>query len=247
MRRGDRRGAGATGVSGSGAQQGDDWVRAPSGLYLRQAEAPVAHRQQDRVAVERSMQRATWFQVVVAVAALAVSAVTWNGQRELNNQQGRLNREANRRNEQVYAARVAVWATIGSGSSSVVAAGLDVTVQNRAPVPLFDLQLVVSVVRRTDPATEATAVLGELFPCTSLKLRLVPPDGATFEHHEQQWRGYPGVRLVFSDTSRRWRLDHGALTQLTGTPGANSGKSTGPVLTTANTVLETLNDCSEAN
>lgn len=194
----------------------------------------------------RAQARATWFGVVVALLALVVSAVAWANQQQLSAQQTALNEYAIKREQRVYASRVAIWAMIGQESSSVLPPGLDVTIQNRSPVPLRDVRVVATVTRAADRPAEAAALTGELPPCTIARLRVAPPAGAEFVRLDRQWLGYPGLRLAFAETDRRWLLAGSRLALLGGTDPAGSAD---PALSLRVAGLRSaaVGDCSESS
>ncbi|WP_033344979.1 hypothetical protein [Catenuloplanes japonicus] len=165
----------------------------------------------------RAQARATWLGALVALAALVVSALAWSGQQNVNRQQQRLNDYLLLREERVYASRVAVWAVQAQQDSSVLSAGLDVVMQNRAPVPIRRLR--ISAWITTDdlhPPVRGAIDLGELEPCQMVSFRLSPPTGTTFLPTGDGWLGYTGLSVDFSEADRAWRLTSSSLTLQTG-------------------------------
>lgn len=182
-----------------------------SGLYVPDhGPAPSDRRDQAMLRATRAQAWATGLAAVVAVVALGLSWLAWTGQNTLNRQQQDVNDYLLARALRVYAARVAVWAIGAPGTSSVRTAGLDVHVQNRAPVPIRAVTLIAPL----EDGTEATVTIGEVEPCTLVTFRLSPPPGGEFRTRDDDWLGYSGLRLVFAETDRRWRLTNGALEPL---------------------------------
>ena len=99
--------------------------------------------------------------LLISVGALFISLRTWQSQSD--------------REEKVYAAQVSLWATLGEDVSSVRPAGLDVHVQNRAPVPVHQARITATLVS----GEEADLSVGVLQPCTELSFRIAPPSGLT--------------------------------------------------------------------
>jgi type II secretory pathway pseudopilin PulG len=175
-------------------------------------------REQREAALLRAQTGATVVGVVVSVLALLVSAVAWRSQagindqqrdinvqqRRMNEQQLELNRRAATREDRIYASRVAVWATVGRQDSSLQPAGLDVSVQNRSPVPLYDVR--VSALIGANRALAETPI-DNLPPCTVARFRLAPLPGDQFSRTERQYLGYTALRLAFTETGRGWLLD----------------------------------------
>jgi hypothetical protein len=131
---------------------------------------------------------AAFLAFTVSVVALLLSIDTWRSQQE---QQRRVN-----------SLRVSMWAVLGQDSSSVRPAGLDVTIQNRAPAPLHEL----SIEAKLDDGHPAVARLGDIPPCTEQTLRIAPPPDTAFARGREQWYGYTELKLVFFESGRGWRL-----------------------------------------
>lgn len=131
---------------------------------------------------------ATSAALLIGIGALFISLRTWQSQAD--------------REEKVYSAQVAVWATLGDEVSSVLPAGLDVHVQNRAPVPMHGARILAPLTS----GGHAEVRLGDLHPCTVQSLRIAPPEGETFVRGDEQWLGYTELILEFTETSRVWRL-----------------------------------------
>jgi hypothetical protein len=126
--------------------------------------------------------------LLISVGALFISLRTWQSQSD--------------REEKVYAAQVSLWATLGEDVSSVRPAGLDVHVQNRAPVPVHQTRITAALVS----GEKADLSIGVLQPCTDLSFRIAPPNGGAFVKGDEQWLGYTELVLDFVETSRVWRL-----------------------------------------
>lgn len=158
-----------------------------------------------------SQARATWFSGVIAALALCIAAGAFLGQAKINSQQVQLNRYAEDRIERIYSSRVALWAVIGSRTTSVLPAGLDVQIQNRSPVPILDVSIVASLVQASGPAIPGRVQLGSVPPCTISSVRIAPPDGWALRKTPDAWLGYQDLSLLFSAAGRRWSLTPGGL------------------------------------
>jgi hypothetical protein len=173
----------------------------------------------------------------VSVRALNISDAAWRNQRALNAQQMQLNADSARRDQQIYSSRVSLWATVGTVSSTVLPGGLDVHVQNRAPVPLHNVRIVAPLASNGTASVD----LGDLPPCVIDTLRIAPPPGELFAPVQDAWLGYTGLQLVFSETSRWWRVRSDRIELLPGTPGSAEG----PKLERAN--RKAVGDCGEGS
>ena len=160
--------------------------------------------------------------LLISVGALFISLRTWQSQSD--------------REEKVYAAQVSLWATLGEDVSSVRPAGLDVHVQNRAPVPVHQARITAALVS----GAKADLTIGVLQPCTELSLRIAPPSGDAFIKGDEQWLGYTELVLDFVETSRVWRLDKDGLTTRAELPD----RSTTARLTQVGQQREASGDCS---
>ena len=163
---------------------------------------PVGPAVESLTAYEKATLTATnrqaWGTVVGAVAAtaallisagaLVISLRTWQSQSD--------------REDKIYAAQVSLWATLGEHESSVRPAGLDVHVQNRAPVPVHQARISATLTS----GEKAELRIGVLQPCTELSFRIAPPSGGAFVKGDEQWLGYTALELDFVETSRVWRL-----------------------------------------
>ena len=189
-------------------------VRRPAGEPVRRRPGPTTYEKETLLAAKRQAWSTiigaalTALALVVSAAALYVSAVAWRGQRSLNEQQAQLNRYAADRERSLYSSRVAIWASIGVTSSSVLPEGLDVHVQNRAPVPLHTVRILAPLAS----GAVAQARLGELPPCVVRSLRIGSPPDDPFARGTEAWLGYAGLRLEFGETGRTWLLSGTGLT-----------------------------------
>lgn len=202
---------------------GRDWQPRRSGLYVQSGELS---------AYERSDLKHTRWQAWAAIAgavfallallgsgaALIYTAKAWNGQKTLTEQQIALNQVAQERARRVYSSRVALWATVGTDFSSIRPAGIDIHVQNRSPVPLRRMRLLVPL----ESGRMAEARIEDLPPCLARTLRIAPPPGERFAATSEQWLGYAPVALEFEETGRFWRLGDKGLTQLDAESPANA-------------------------
>ncbi|MFI6820971.1 hypothetical protein ACIBJE_08445 [Micromonospora sp. NPDC050187] len=194
------------------------WQRAPSGLYVpKRDDIPGASSsyEQEGLKYTRRQTLAALTGVVVSLLALIGSGVAlfytakaWEGQQTLNKQQIELNRVTQDRERRVYSSRVALWATIGTDFSSIKPAGVDVHIQNRSPVPLRRMRLLVPL----ESGRVAEARIEDVPPCVVRRMRIAPPGGERFAVASEQWLGYTPVTLEFEETGRSWRLDDGGLT-----------------------------------
>ncbi|WP_416905056.1 hypothetical protein [Micromonospora echinospora] len=140
--------------------------------------------------------------------ALFYTAEAWEGQQILNEQQIALNRATQDRELRVYSSRVALWARIGTDFSSIKPPGVDVHIQNRSPVPLRRMRVLVPL----ESGGVAEARIEDVPPCVVRRMRIAPPVGKRFAVASEQWLGYTPVALEFEETGRYWRLDDGGLT-----------------------------------
>ena len=199
--------------------------------------------EQAMLAATRTQARATWASALIAVMALVVALAAGYSQLRLNAQQADLNDAAKARAERVNAARVAVWAQVGPDESSVRPAGLDVTIQNRSPVPLQQVHVLAPL---GNPAGEGSADVGELLPCTLVTFRLVPPADGAFRIPANSWLGYPGLRLRFGETGREWMLDNGRLRTPTELDEQELRSAAASALRVLKPMATAAGDCGEA-
>ncbi len=150
------------------------------------------------------------FALIGSAVALVYTANAWEAQKTLNEQQIALNTVTQQRERRVYSSRVALWATVGTDFSSVRPAGIDINVQNRSPVPLRRMRLLVPL----ESGRVAEARIEDLPPCSGRTMRIAPPAGERFAPTSEQWLGYAAVELEFKETDRFWRLGEQGLTQL---------------------------------
>ncbi|WP_203913501.1 hypothetical protein [Rhizocola hellebori] len=148
--------------------------------------------------------------LIGSAAALVYTAKAWDAQKTLNEQQIALNTVTQERQRRVYSSRVALWATVGTDFSSIRPAGIDINVQNRSPVPLRRMRLLVPL----ESGRVAEARIEDLPPCSGRTMRIAPPAGERFASTSEQWLGYAAVALEFEETGRFWRLGEKGLTQL---------------------------------
>ena len=177
--------------------------------------------------------------LVVSVRALTIADETWAGQRVLNGQQVKLNEDSERRDQQVYSSRVAMWTTVSDITSTVLPAGLDVHVQNRAPVPLHEVRVIAPL------ASHATGVLmlGDLPPCTIDTLRVAAPSDESFLRTPNAWLGYTALSLEFVETGRSWRVNATKLQLI----DPNDPAADGVPLRQASRSRKSVGDCGEAS
>jgi hypothetical protein len=154
---------------------------------------------------------------VVAVAAftaslgaLYLSGAAWRDQQRLNAQQTVLNQLSFDREDSTYSSRVALWASVGEESSSVLPPGLDMFLQNRAPVPLHR----VRVIAPTGSGGAADAPIGDVPPCTVISVRIAAPDGERFAVSDREWLGRVELTTEFTEFDRVWRLSSGELRRI---------------------------------
>ncbi|SCL28532.1 hypothetical protein GA0074694_5140 [Micromonospora inyonensis] len=198
-----------------------EWQRTSSGLYVpKRDDGPgdcSPYEQEDLKYTRRQTLAAlagavlSLLALIGSGAALVYTAKAWDGQQTLVEQQIALNRVNQERERRVYSSRVALWATIGTDFSSVKPAGVDVHVQNRSPVPLRRVRLLVPL----ESGRVAEARIADVPPCVVRTMRVAPPVGERFADAREQWLGYTPVVLEFEETGRFWRLGDGGLT-LTG-------------------------------
>ncbi|MDW5327180.1 hypothetical protein [Plantactinospora sp. KLBMP9567] len=118
---------------------GRSWNARPSGLYV-----PQGHDQPPPTIPSKERHKVTdWLQglgtmVAAAIAALAllVGAETLQDQQQINHDQLAFNQESRKRSKQRYISRVSWWPEYVAGTTTV-------RIQNRAPVPLNDVELEV--------------------------------------------------------------------------------------------------------
>ncbi|MGI5151577.1 hypothetical protein ACQEVC_35340 [Plantactinospora sp. CA-294935] len=223
------------------------WERTAQGLHLPAVDRTTGvEPSPEMLAAARAQARAATIGAVVAgvamlisAAALVVSADAWRQQRVLNEQQAELNDYARLREQRVYSSRVTLLARAGETNSSVLPDGLDVSVQNRAPVPLQQ-------VRVLGPLTGTPGLVGDdlgtVAPCTIVTFRLAPPDGRVFADDPENPLVYTRLSLVFTETGQHWRLDGDGLTRLDAAPSAPPG----PTPTIHNQLEQPAGDCGEA-
>jgi hypothetical protein len=188
--------------------------------------------------------RATWAAALVAVVAVILTWFAWSGQRDLNHDQQKINSYVLLREQRVYSSRVAIWAVEGRETSSALTPGLDVSIQNRAPVPLRAVTISAPLDGSGMPAPMGSISVGDLPPCTLLNLRLSPPVQRRFRAGPNDWLSYAGLTLAFSETDRRWRLEPGRLVLNVDAPSDEAGAL--PLLIPRPPVSAPLGDCSES-
>jgi hypothetical protein len=202
---------------------GSDWQRNHSGLYV----PPDNLSAYERTDLKHTRWQA-WAAIAGAVfallaligsgAALVYTAKAWDEQKTLNEQQIALNKVTKERERRVYSSRVALWATVGTDFSSVRPAGIDINVQNRSPVPLRRMRLLVPI----ESGRIAELRIEDLPPCSGRTMRIAPPAGERFAATSEQWLGYAAVTLEFEETGRFWRLGDKGLTQLDAESATNA-------------------------
>lgn len=141
-------------------------------------------------------------QAAAALIALGIATYTFTQQVSLNEQQQKLNEYSVVREERKYSTRVAIWSTAGDSVSSVLPAGINLSIQNRSPVPLRNVHV---------QGTLASGHIGDVAltdipPCTIEMHRIAPPPGDTFAKTGGQSRGYSGLSLRFWVDNHSWRL-----------------------------------------
>jgi hypothetical protein len=164
--------------------------------------------------VERRVLRATQIQagaalisVAVSVLALLVSALAYVNQQRANDVQTALSDRAG-------ATGVAVWAVPKPDESSVLPAGLDVSIQNRSSSQIVSLRLIAPVVLPAGGDAKGTLSVELIPPCSVATLRLVPPAGGEFSGE---------VTALFFLAGKSWRLDGGGLARVDPAGTASAG------------------------
>lgn len=159
---------------------------------------------------ERRQLRVASIQAVVAVVALIISTYTIAQQVHLNRQQLQLNEQQHRlneysamREERKYSTRVAMWSAPGDAYfSSVLPRGINLSIQNRSPVPLRNVH-----VRATLASGHVGGVsLPEMPPCTIRRYRIAPPEGEGFKKDNGRFARYVGLSLYFWVDNNYWLL-----------------------------------------
>ena len=206
------------------------WQRNDFGLYV-----PVPHGGRESLSLyERTDLRHSRQQALAGVAgavlallallgsgiALVYTAQAWDGQQTLTSQQITLNQVIQNRERRIYSSRVALWANVATDFSSVRPAGIDVFIQNRSPVPLRRVRLLVPL----ESGEPAEARLKDIPPCTTRALRVSPPIGQRFAGTNEQWLGYSPVALVFQETAGVWRLDDSGLVEMASVPALTAAQ-----------------------
>jgi hypothetical protein len=202
----------------------------PAGYYAEAAGATAGLSEYEQATLT-AVRRQAWGTTVGAVAAAAallisvgalfISVRTWQSQSD--------------REEKVYSARIALWAALGDDVSSVLPAGLDVHIQNRAPVPMHEARIIATLTS----GGQAEVRLGDVHPCTIQSFRIAPPEGEAFVKGDEQWLGYTELILEFTETSRVWRLTKDGLEGVEERPI----RSAIPDLLQANHAQESIGDC----
>ncbi|WP_155368086.1 hypothetical protein [Catellatospora vulcania] len=175
--------------------------------------------------------------LLISLMALVFSADGWRQQHALNEQQHELNQLARERQLRVYSSRVALWAEFGAESSSTLPAGLDVSVQNRSPVPLQRIRLAAML----DGGSPAAAELRDLPPCTISTFRLAPPDSAGFARDQDSQLSYNLVTLQFRVAGQLWTLAPDGLASLPEQPPPPPAE-----LRVLRLVVSAVGDCGES-
>jgi hypothetical protein len=148
-------------------------------------------------------------QGVATVIALAISTVTFVQQLDLNRDQQILNDYARARDERKYSSRVAFWTVRGEVFSSRIPAGVDMSVQNRAPTPLRNVRILADL----DEGGVADTALPDIPPCTIELHRVAVPRGHAFAKTDSQSTEYGRLRLQFTVDGRTWLLTNTELTE----------------------------------
>lgn len=224
--------------------------RAEAGESAAAAPEPAPATDRAMLDATKTTAWATWVGVLVAFVAVVISGFAWAAQRELNHEQQKLNRdqrEINRylllRAQRVYASRVAIWAVHGREKASDFPAGLDVSIQNRAPVPLRSVTLHAPLEDNINPPA-GSILIPDIRPCTLLTFRLSAPPPHNFRHEVNDWLSHSGLILEFSETDRRWRLGPNSLDLVIGSAERNASGL--PLLIPRTPETEPLGDCSES-
>jgi hypothetical protein len=216
-------------------------VPSPSGVVPEprvpeRSTVPAAPIDLDResLAVARSQGLSAWVSAIATVVALAISVfallnqVRLNEQQtglnqqqaRLNEQQTRLNAYAQARDERKYSSRIAVWAVAGEGLSSVRPSGLDVSLQNRAPVPIRTVLVYADVT----PGGKARVMLPDIPPCEVQVHRIAAPAGTSFVKPANGLAGYDRLVVQFATDSRKWALTSESLAEVADWTSAPAGK-----------------------
>lgn len=180
----------------------------PGESAVRPVEVPLEYRTYEAT---RAQAKASWIAAGVGAAALVMSLLALVSQWQLNTQQAELNRRSIEQDEQVYAAAVAVWALPGRTETSVLPPGLQVTVQNAAQTPIFNVYLLAPVVDSAGGRADAVLPLRMIPPCSRIQLQLAPPERSQFARSSVTVTAGVAVGLVFSETDRVWSLRSGRL------------------------------------
>jgi hypothetical protein len=213
----------------------------------RQPEAEEHHQFQfGTLQATRAQAKATYLGAAFAAIALIISMVTWVGQWRLNEQQVHLNERAEERDEQVYASRVSDWYVDGPDATSLVPAGLDVSIQNRAPVPVDDVRLIAPIFNDRTPRAFGEMLIGLIPPCKIVEVRVVAPQGMRFARSATAAQARIGLKIAFTETDRSWYLDGSRLKLLDAEDlGAIPVSGSLPKLLGFRYTLSPLSDCSE--
>ncbi|MCY1141564.1 hypothetical protein OWR29_26500 [Actinoplanes sp. Pm04-4] len=218
--------------------------------------APNLMTEQAMLSATKTTARATWAGAAVALVAVVLSAVAWSGQRKLNHDQQELNRgqkqlnqdqgEINKflllRAQRVYASRVAIWAMNGREKTSDFPAGLDVFIQNRAPVPLRTVKIQAPLDTRSP--SNGSISIGDIPPCTLRTFRLSAPPPHKFRNEASGWLSYSGLTLEFSETDRQWILQPDHLELIIKSPAGDAQLLS--LLVPRPPETKDLTDCSES-
>jgi hypothetical protein len=150
----------------------------------------------------QSQSTSSWISAGATVVALGISSWALVSQVQLNEQQKRLNTFAQERQQRRDSSRVALWAIAGSTHSSTLPSGLDVSLQNRSPVPLRGVRLHARIKGSTGPAGVR---LMDVPPCTIQVYRVAPPAGSHFDVPADAG-GDPALTLEFTVDQQQWQL-----------------------------------------
>lgn len=148
-------------------------------------------------------------EAAAAVLALIIATYTYQQQTKLNAQQQLLNVYAKNRDERKYSTRVAIWSTAGDSSSSVLPPGIDLSIQNRSPVPLRNVHVLASL----KSGQTGNVTLADIPPCTIEKHRIAAPSGDVFVRTGDRLAGFSGLWLQFWVDGRHWKLTSDQLTE----------------------------------
>ncbi|WP_219519501.1 hypothetical protein [Nonomuraea ceibae] len=184
-------------------------------LSSTEAAASPQHPSTEMSLSERRQLRVAWIQAAVAAVALAISTYTITQQVHLNTQQLKLNEQQHRlneysamREERKYSTRVAMWSTPGDTPfSSVLPQGINLSIQNRSPVPLRNVHVRASLAS----GHVGDVLLPEMPPCTIRRYRIAPPEGDGFKKADNSSMSYIGLSLHFWVDNNYWQLTSDSL------------------------------------